>query len=194
MVKIGICGTHCSGKTTLAQDLALHIPLPLIEEVAGTFTEKERMCIPTQYRILYHQVTREASLSSFISDRTVIDNYAYCMFHTDCSPDVAAVAFLECHLGERPYDLVIFVDEFFPLEDNGIRNLDAGQQAWIFFFVRRAAREMCRAHDIPLLPVRGERGDRVSAILTHPVVRGVGALPQSPSQSSPQSSPQSPLP
>ena len=58
-MRIGIAGTHCAGKTTFAHDLHGLLGIPLIEEVAGRFTEEERHSLSTQYKILCRQIEAE---------------------------------------------------------------------------------------------------------------------------------------
>lgn len=78
MVKIGLCGTSCSGKTTLAQQLSEYYGWKLITEIARGFRKEMLKFEETQYQIIFTQIQAELfSNENIISDRTVIDNFMY---------------------------------------------------------------------------------------------------------------------
>lgn len=89
-MKIAITGTHGVGKTTLAKKLADVYKLPLLTETArevaaelgyANTTEMRTAGLDEiaefQRRVLQGQITKEALASKFVSDRTVLDMYAY---------------------------------------------------------------------------------------------------------------------
>jgi nicotinamide riboside kinase len=168
-VKIAICGTHCAGKSTLVVLLSKELSIPIIKEVAGNYTEKERKNLETQLHILNDQTNAESKNTDFISDRSVIDNLAYIWFHSEKNkmPRVykEASEFVDLYIEtKKPYDLIIFVEEYFPLVDNGIRNLDVNQQADIYKFLIENAQKMCEKHNIPFLKIKGNTKKRIKVI------------------------------
>jgi nicotinamide riboside kinase len=142
-MRVGICGTHCSGKTTLARALAEEFDLALIEEVAAGFPRERRGALETQFAIMDAQIAAErAAGEDFVSDRTVIDNATYIEWCARHQPGAAPLSVYGtvwagqdraiAHLIDEPYDLLVVVDEYFPIEENGVRSLDAEQQAFVF--------------------------------------------------------------
>jgi len=78
MVKCGILGTACAGKTTLAKQLSEHFKFNLIKEVARSFLPVDLTDETVQYNILFRQIKNEMfSDRSMITDRTIIDNYIH---------------------------------------------------------------------------------------------------------------------
>jgi len=176
-VRIGITGTHCSGKTTLTDDLCVRLGLPRITEVAAAFTEAQRQHYMTQYKILDRQISREKEAYSFVSDRTVFDNMAYLAYYfgihaTDKTipfnnlkaiSDLALHRITE-HLIIHPYSLIAFVDEYFPLEDNGDRNLNPDCQRCIYDYLGRTIFDQCKTYQIPIISITGSTEDRIDQI------------------------------
>lgn len=173
-VKIGITGTHCSGKTTLATELSKVLEVPLIHEIAGQFKEEDRQKIGTQHKILLAQIAAEKSHQEFVSDRTVIDNLAYCIWHANKKPEAQANRIkyimgniVEDHLRNVPYSLMVHVTERFDLEENGIRNLDEKQQIWIQNNIKAAMVGLDCKYCFPVLHVSGPTQERVDIIIRH---------------------------
>jgi nicotinamide riboside kinase len=167
-VKIAVCGTHCSGKSTLVDYISKTLEVPIIKEVAGRFTEKERQNLATQLDILQSQMNEEISREDFISDRSVIDNCAYIRFHSHRNniPSVykETKKFVNNYLTTQPYDLIIFVDEYFPLVNNGIRNLDENQQKIVFEYLKKHITAVAARYNIPLLVIRGSTRKRYELV------------------------------
>ena len=170
-MRVGICGTHCSGKTTLARALAAEFDLALVEEVAAAFPRESRGSLATQFAIQQAQIAAErAAGPDFVSDRTVLDNAAYiewCARHVPQESPLsvytaiwkgqdAAIA----HLLAAPYDLLVFVDEYFPPEENGVRSLDADQQ--VFVHKRLAGSLAFYVHAARLEHVMRVKGDHAT--------------------------------
>jgi nicotinamide riboside kinase len=178
--KIGICGTHCCGKTTLVRVLNELLGYPLITEVADRFPRETRGNLVTQMSIMGAQITEEMKNPFFISDRTVIDNLAY---STLCFEEsISGVAdmgevfartkqYMLCaglgtdHLSHKPYDLIVFVDEMFPIEDNGNRCLNVDYQKWIFEFLKTESGVASINYGIPVIDVKGTTEKRIERIL-----------------------------
>lgn len=89
MYKIGICGAHGTGKTTIATLLAKELKLPFITNTMRSMWvesgvvdfEKLPSDVRSQFQkhAILKQINREniEGLAGFITDRTVIDNLAY---------------------------------------------------------------------------------------------------------------------
>jgi len=173
MIRIGICGTHCSGKSTLVDDLTGALHLPVIKEVAGMFSEPQRQQYVNQYRIVKAQIAAEEARPEFISDRTVFDNWAYLNYYMDRCNDpgmaekVAQMAWDDIlkHVITNPYTHVVFINEYFPLEDDGNRNLNPGTQKFIFEFLRDRMQPFSTFFCIPILFLAGNREHRRDKIL-----------------------------
>ena len=181
--RIGISGTHCSGKSTLVDALVKAKEFegyPYIKEVAARFPREQRQYLVTQLDIMGAQVTEELKYTHFISDRTVLDNLAYSMLNFEESvaekTDVDTVMtrvkqFCAClaleseYIATKPYDLIIFVDEMFPIEDNGNRCLNEKYQKWIFDFLKGEVHGAWERFGIPTIDVRGSTEERIEMIL-----------------------------
>lgn len=186
-MKVGICGTHCSGKTTLAHDLADAYGLPVVERVADAFPRENRASLDTQFAILDAQIAAEvAAGADFVSDRTVMDNAAYISWHARQQLPVVRAppgnVVLGCcesafttawhgqsiavkHMLDHPYDLVVFVNEFWPPEDNGTRSLDPGQQVFVHDLLKKDLpfyEQAARLENV--MTVRGDRATRLDRV------------------------------
>lgn len=148
-MRIGITGSHGTGKTTLAEALAKQTGLPLIEEQAravaqtlGIATVKSLKDDPKlgarfQWECLNQQLRAEKR-QSFISDRTTIDNAVYWLrYHAHRWPSEATIFYYQRALGNvRNYDLIIYVPPEIIPEDDGFRGTDQGQQLEIDTYIR----------------------------------------------------------
>lgn len=77
-MKIGLTGTSCSGKTTLAKQLSEYFNFDIVKEIARNYEQKDLEYEHTQYNILFDQIRAEMfSNRNVITDRTAIDNYIY---------------------------------------------------------------------------------------------------------------------
>lgn len=97
MRKIGVCGAHGTGKTTLITQLNQDLGLPLLTRTMRTMWENFGVAdfekLPTDIRAnfqkyaLLFQIQREEAAGSagFITDRTVLDNWAYTKLSSDMS-------------------------------------------------------------------------------------------------------------
>ncbi len=77
-MKIGLCGTSSSGKTTLAKSLSEYFNFDIVTEIARNYKHNDLKYEHTQYNILFDQMRAEMfSEKNVITDRTVADNYIY---------------------------------------------------------------------------------------------------------------------
>jgi deoxyadenosine/deoxycytidine kinase len=88
MLKIGFCGAHGTGKTTIARIIAENYDLKIIEGTMRNMWKKfgisdfEKLPADVrktfQYYAILTQIEREEEVESgFVTDRTVLDNLAY---------------------------------------------------------------------------------------------------------------------
>lgn len=180
--RIAFVGTHCCGKSTLVDALAEELAdYPIIKEVAARFPREDRQHLATQFDIMNAQIAEELKSPFFISDRSVIDNIAYTTLNfqesiagkTDLDLIFARVKqFTACLAMEqeymmiRPYDLIVFVDEMFPIEDNGNRCLNEHYQQWIFKFLKNEVGMAGNRYRIPVLDVKGSVEERKRTLLS----------------------------
>jgi len=170
--RYAIIGTHCCGKTTLAKEL-FHRKLfdNVIFEIASTFPKSERGKTSAQKQIMSKQIEYETKLGSFISDRSVIDNISYCWLthHESGRSDEASfrscVSLIHEYLMTNPYDMIFFVDEFFPLIDDGNRSKVPEYQEIVFNKVKQYVYAFSDLYNIPVIPIRGNTEERIKQIV-----------------------------
>jgi len=178
--RIGVCGTHCAGKTTLVEALNKILEYPKIVEIASRFPRDKRRHMKTQLDIMSAQISEEIGVQHFISDRTVIDNLAYstlCFVESVRDLTNMSEVFIQIkeymicmglgtdYLSSRPYDLIVFVDEMLPLENDGNRCLNQKYQEWIFDFMKVETGLVNVNYRMPVIDVRGTTEDRVKSVI-----------------------------
>lgn len=162
-MRIGICGTQCSGKSTLAKYIAAEKNLPLIADIAGDF--KSRDTSLSQINIMHSQIGKENLYGDrFVTDRTVLDNIAYQMY---LDPEIVLNGTehdVGRHMINHPYDLIVFVNEYFKLIPSEHRSMDERQQKWVFHYLRGSINYFTNLFDIPLCTVNGSTQHRYNII------------------------------
>jgi nicotinamide riboside kinase len=183
IIKLGLCGTHGTGKTTLIRELKKEIPrLNLVSEAARDcpFPLNEKTNFRSQDWIFRTQVKREldAALDDItISDRTVYDQLAYIRYAYDegnVTWDEYLV--LERHITEwgRTYDFIFYLPIEFAMEVDGVRSPDEFYREEIDKHVV----DILREHVNPMFSceIRGtlkERVEKTKAIILEMISRGI---------------------
>lgn len=174
-MKVALIGTSNCGKTTLINDIHKQKVFKnhnVILEVAGGFTKTERKQLSTQIKIIKKQIQIEEEYTNFISDRSVMDNLAYFMYHYRNAPSKKLFAkahdeymsYFNYHMINKPYDAVIFIDDYFDLEDNGIREMDTEMQDWVYTYLTQMVPIWCDIYGIPLYVISGTPQERIKEV------------------------------
>jgi hypothetical protein len=176
--RIGICGSHSCGKTTLFHELAKHLPeYSTIEETAALFPREIRGYMETQCAIMRVQIEKEKTCRPcMLTDRTIMDNLTYMnLIYDECSQTVEDTELLRFtntrynkHMWTNPYDLIIFVSECLPIENNGKRCMSPFYQFLIYRNLKEiveSARKIFGGFDI--LYVHGSTDKRIESILNY---------------------------
>ena len=188
--RIGITGTHNAGKSTLVDALSKELEgYPLITEVAASYCREERQHLATQFKIMLAQMREETKHVYFISDRTVIDNLAYSTlnFEESVSKELdldvvinkmkmfsACLDLERTYITTRPYDLMVFVDEMFPIDENDEKRCpNEKYQWWIHHFLKGEIGVTSALYRIPVIEVSGPTEKRVELIMKK--LEGFGA-------------------
>lgn len=136
LIRIGVTGSHGTGKTTLCKILADTLKIPYIEEQARISFEVLNMqdldiarldndkFSNFQQDVIRRQINEEYKHgNNFISDRTTLCNYAYYKVNTKDAPKIKngyrSIALNNFSCG---YDLVIYIPIIFELVLDGVRN------------------------------------------------------------------------
>lgn len=177
--RIGISGSHSCGKTTLLHKLSNELPnyYPTIEEIASLFPRYARRYMETQVAIMRAQIETEKRFPDMlITDRTVMDNLAYtllCFSESKMTQEDRMFMMLSrdrCmrHLATHPYDLVIFVDETIPIEDNDSRCLNPYYQTVIYSNLKNIVISMKdEFKNFDILYVKGTVNERIATIIKY---------------------------
>jgi len=184
-VRIGICGSQSTGKSTLAKALAQALELPLIREQArvvahGMGIHSEEMLrranpelqVEFQKRCLQQQQKAEAKYpEGFVSDRTVVDNAAYWLVwnHAHAPLHDRYIYLADCQHHAKSYDLIVYCP---PLgadpEDDGFRITSRLYQQEIDLLIRT----LLVGWELPFITVNGSVEERVQQVLSE-VKKGV---------------------
>jgi nicotinamide riboside kinase len=174
---ICIVGSHSCGKSTLMRALSEELPeFHIVDEVASLFPQSTRSYMETQCAIMRVQIEREKKCRPrLLSDRSVMDNLAYTrMIYSECPQtleDGILLQFAESmynrHMSSKPYDLIVFVDECLPIEDNGNRCLNPYYQNLIYESMNEiVTRAKERFDNFDILRVKGSTKKRMESIIS----------------------------
>jgi len=172
-MKIAICGTHGTGKTTLAQALSRKLNLPLIREVAREIASEgfpvlSRFSTPTlrtQFAIFGRQLYEEQRYSHFVADRSILDNLAY--MRLIVSKDFDQID-MWCHLvrfarmyAKRTYDVLVYVPIEFRVPSDGFRHTDSKTREKVDAILRKLLL------GLSFVVVKGTTEERVEEVLKY---------------------------
>jgi adenylate kinase family enzyme len=133
MYKIGICGSHGTGKTTLAGMIAAEKKLNLLTGLMRSFWtefgvsdfEKLPKDVRTTFQkeSLMRQITAEDRLENFVTDRTVLDQLAYTKMSSNMSDSSIDFLLYEQLCGERlnQYTHIFYLPVEFEVEPEFLR-------------------------------------------------------------------------
>jgi predicted ATPase len=141
-----ITGASGVGKTTMVEELAPLLSLPVIPEIARKLCHDMGHDRPTQIvdqkafkeKVLDLQIEAEEEVGAFISDRSTIDCWALWQRWELCSAmtyDTEAY-YKKARAQAGKYTHVIYVEPSFPPEEDGFRWTDADYQQQIDRIIR----------------------------------------------------------
>lgn len=174
-MKVGFVGTHNSGKTTIVKEIerrGLYAKHSYFTDITRTMTKTNISSLATQLSIFDNLVGAEKATNNFISDRTVLDNYAYFHWYYKSLPSKIAYSDLyteyvvkfDKYMQTKPYDAVIFVDEYFPIANDGVRDTDEVFQGWVFEALDNIVPFKCEVYNIPFFKVQGSTETRIERV------------------------------
>jgi AAA domain len=169
--RVAIVGSFSTGKTTLAEELAPHLGLPLLPEVAREvaalgFRLDKDASPETEALIFLKQYNNELAIPEFVGDRSLIDVMAYAGWVLDNQPRRKENALWdECvQLAERrlrsSYSNIYYLPIEFPIVLDGLRPDDPGFQRDI----DERIVSLLKSHDLPYETVTGGVEERLSRI------------------------------
>ena len=173
--KIGFCGSHSTGKTTLARRLYEDIPDSyLVSEVAREYAPEDLKNCETQKNILIDQMRQEtfASIRSFtgtrsdvvITDRTVVDNAAYLSNVCGLKKGYKVLALLYKWIDT--YDVIFFCPiENIPLTDDGFRRTNNTERDLIELIIKKYIGILQRRHIGRFVCLSGDEGERYETVI-----------------------------
>jgi GTPase SAR1 family protein len=131
MLKIGFCGSHGTGKTTLAKHLSQILKLPLITGLMRSFWTNNgvydfeklppRIRYEFQLLSLQKQIDEESKYQSFITDRTVIDQIAYFVESSEHTQNELESYISKCKFSIDSYSHIFYIPIEFGFEPENLR-------------------------------------------------------------------------
>lgn len=132
--RIVIVGAQGTGKTTLAKALSISTGLPLIKEVARNVARqlniKKDQVLPINLRsewqrgIFWSQIIQEEIFNSFISDRSMIDHWAYTKFWFDKKHTDFNIFFDLALKRTKDYSHILYLPPILPLKEDNFRSTE----------------------------------------------------------------------
>lgn len=173
MRRIAIVGSFSTGKTTLAEEAAARLKLPLLPEVAREvvalgFKLDKDATVETETLIFLRQYYAEMAHSEFVGDRSLIDALAYAGWVLenqerrkefalwDACMDIAS------HGLRTAYTDVFYLPIEFPIVLDGLRPDDPDFQQDI----DKRILELLDTHSIGYTILRGSVSDRLDALMS----------------------------
>lgn len=161
-MKIAICGTSCAGKSTLAEAFAKKHRIHYIRETAAQVVYK-RKTFGGQLTIAALLSYEMEQFEDWVSDRSLFDCYIYNEIF-DIDDDLTNFIFDMATNSFDDTELFVFVDEYFPIEDNGIREIDEELQIMVYNRLRYIMVETKKYNDKKIIFVKGTTEERIAQI------------------------------
>lgn len=174
-MKIGIIGTHCSGKTTLIDTLYKNILFkeyefleePIREISRARFKINKESDDAAQLAMLACHL-RNLQNKNFISDRSILDLFIYCATLDSVTDDTKDYIFKKTLEYIDQYDFLFWCAPEFPLKDDGFRVIDKewqdeienGFQVAIAYFKTHDILKHCK-----IIRLEGETVDRAKKVI-----------------------------
>ena len=170
-MRLAVSGTHSVGKTTLIRELVKILPYPLIDEISRRYSFDQRKNPEVQKSMVREQIEAEQEKSSFIIDRCILDYLTYCTLEHNYGryPLETYEYCLELttnYIKKKPYDVIVFVDECSPVEDDGERWEGEKYQREIYLMLSSIVRGVSIMGDIHVINVRGPTEIRINQVMT----------------------------
>lgn len=162
-MKIAITGAQGVGKTTLAKDIAKATGYEVLPEVARQMISEgykmDRHVTPEiEYQMLdVQKKVEKLGGNSWIADRCIVDILAYSMVLFKNNKRLHAT--IQSELKKAKYNIIIYIQPEFPIEDDGVRSTDLLFQQEIDQAVRYCLKEF------RYYGVKGGREQRVQGAL-----------------------------
>lgn len=138
-MRVGLCGSGSTGKTTIAVALAEHLGITYVPSVArsvmvdewGLESELDGAKLPEheryqlQHMMFVRRLEVERKVAEFVADRTTIDHVAYCLMHCWSSMSAEEIADMleKTRVAMSQLDVVFFVPSTnVPKRDDEFRN------------------------------------------------------------------------
>jgi len=176
-MRIGITGTHSTGKTTLLREMS-RLPqfrgYQICDEVTRWvkslgFNINEQGTDVTQELIMMRHIYNFWTFENMITDRITLDCYVYSkyLYLHDRISDVTFMnierVFLKA-LDEFVYDYVFFLSPEFPIQDDNVRSVDVDFQKDIHALFNQVIDSYDLANHMNLTPISGSVEARVHLI------------------------------
>ncbi len=166
--KIGFCGSHCTGKTTLAKRLRKDISNSyLISELVRNYTPEDLKKCEIQQELLKDQMGHELFASTrsdvVITDRTVVDNAAYLSNVCGLKSGYKVLALL--HQWIDTYDVIFFCPiENIPLTDDGFRRTNNTERDLIELIIKKYIEILQKRHIGSFVCLSGDENARYETV------------------------------
>jgi nicotinamide riboside kinase len=172
MKRIAIVGSFSTGKTTLAEEAAPKLGLPLLPEVAREIVElgfklDKDATVETEALIFMRQYYNEMTHSEFVGDRSLVDVMAYASWVLENQERRKEFALWDTcldiakHHLRSQYSHVFYLPVEFGIVPDGLRPLDPEFQADI----DRRMVHLLETNDIRYETLTGSVEDRMGALL-----------------------------
>ncbi|MHA1250563.1 MAG: AAA family ATPase [Candidatus Helarchaeota archaeon] len=175
-IKIGILGTHSTGKTTLGHKLVSylkesHFIVGWVGEIVRDLPAavNDLSAFLTQYWIINTQINKEIERQSnnnvVVTDRTVIDNFVYAKNAAkkdSISKEQLKVLEIICKNWSKTYDFLFYTQRTnFPIENDNFRSTDLQFQIEI----DQMLKNIIRKWELKVVELHGNIDERFQKVL-----------------------------